>query len=590
MLIIVASGCSRSTSAPEASNSTLAVVDDYAGMSAPGREWYYSRIGTDRGAMGDGVYQVDLGGGKATVNVTSGWGGVWTSLKYNAVTNEGLDPRRILGPYVLSQYQPSVKGVRLHLLDGHGRMKIEMKSLDGIVVASDTFDLTGGETTVTLEAESTSVLKMLNWLVDGPGDAVVDRVSLVLSGPSLSTPEAAFLYSYGHLCQCYDQATGLVRDSADWPVLDYASVQTIGTFALSTAVAAELGYVGKEDAISIIRKTRATILSLPRFHGLLPHFIRNWEIVPGTEWSSLDTVIALFSQILACQAVGEDTSALETMVREIDWPDLTAGKTRPVSHGYTTTGDLLPSEWNTFGSESFLIAVAHAAATGDADIVLTRPAAPTWDGSGFNDELAALLFPMDFTDRWGNDWKQYRDSAFLKQKGFVTLSSYVEKSLFGISAGEVPEPWTVQEDKVYGAWGVGGYSPANDGSALVGYPILAPHYAALISPEHPSEFEGVFTFLIGNGIFTPLNNVESFGLDENEQVRWNSLKGSWNLSLQTLGLGRLLSGGRYRPYTALTLNVLLSAGYKALHTDTLPANVVEGTNRDAEEITSSLLP
>ncbi len=69
-------------------SSQYAIVDDYEPESSLGRDWYYSRIGTDRGIMGDGDYSVEMGGGTTDVTVNNGWGGVWTSLKYLNSTND----------------------------------------------------------------------------------------------------------------------------------------------------------------------------------------------------------------------------------------------------------------------------------------------------------------------------------------------------------------------------------------------------------------------------------------------------------------------------------------------------------------------
>jgi hypothetical protein len=63
-----------------------------------------------------------------------------------------------------------------------------------------------------------------------------------------------------------------------------------------------------------------------------------------------------------------------------------------------------------------------------------------------------------------------------------------------------------------------------------------------------------------------LNNVESFGVDGAGDLHWNSLKGSWNLSLQTLGAGRALSGGRYLAYRSLKKNAFLKKGFKSIFT------------------------
>ena len=61
-----------------------------------------------------------------------------------------------------------------------------------------------------------------------------------------------------------------------------------------------------------------------------------------------------------------------------------------------------------------------------------------------------------------------------------------------------------------------------------------------------------------------MNNVESFGIDDSGFLKWNSLKGSWNLSLQILGVSRTLSKGDYLPYQELLENSFLNDGYELL--------------------------
>lgn len=274
--------------------------------------------------------------------------------------------------------------------------------------------------------------------------------------------------------------------------------------------------------------------------------------------------------------MGADTSALETMLRQVDWADLTDGFTRSASHGYKQDGTKIPYRWDTFGGETFLLAVAFTAANpGRILRIEAYPQAPTWDGSGFNDEIATLLFPMIGVDYWMNKWDPYppdgyRYVAFRKQMDYISaFPRYSELGLFGLSASEVPEPWAIPPNcyPTYGAWGVGGHNEqANDGSWLVGYPIIAPHYAAMVAKEHPAEAEKFFEYLVSRNLFSPLNNVESLGIHTvSPPVRWNELKGSWNLSLQALGAGRSLSRPEdYAPYTALDANAFLDSSYRTL--------------------------
>ena len=198
--------------------------------------------------------------------------------------------------------------------------------------------------------------------------------------------------------------------------------------------------------------------------------------------------------------------------------------------------------------------------------------------------MATLLFPMTGTD-WkkpsdagllpGNDWAKYRAAAAQYQLGFYrtvesSINAYSKYGVFGTSASEVPEPWTVAPDHRYSAWGVGGHGdmkgvkrgPADTGTSLVGYPIVAPHYAAMIMADYPAEAERFFLFLMESiGIFSPLNNVESLGIDAKGVLHWNSLKGSWNLGLQALGAARALAGKNYPPHSWYLKSPPLAKGY-----------------------------
>ena len=65
-------------------------------------------------------------------------------------------------------------------------------------------------------------------------------------------------------------------------------------------------------------------------------------------------------------------------------------------------------------------------------------------------------------------------------------------------------------------------------------------------------------------MFTPLNNVERLMAADAptcSQITWNALKGSWSLSLQTLGWGRLLVGDDQPLYQAVWTSDRLRQGY-----------------------------
>ena len=94
----------------------------------------------------------------------------------------------------------------------------------------------------------------------------------------------------------------------------------------------------------------------------------------------------------------------------------------------------------------------------------------------------------------------------------------------------------------------------------------------MIASLRPNEAKTVWRWLIDEGLFTPLNNVESFMFIEEPPAYvagpiWNSLKGSWNLALQTLGWGRYLAEQKGETpvlWQASQDNEFLAGGYALL--------------------------
>ena len=209
---------------------------------------------------------------------------------------------------------------------------------------------------------------------------------------------------------------------------------------------------------------------------------------------------------------------------------------------------------------------------------MAYPSPPTFNGSGFLDELAFLWAPPPSgLDVWGNDWRAYRSAAAETQIAYFRThyptSCLARFGLFGLSAAEGPDPSRVSPADLYQAVGVGGrFKGPNDGSALWGAPIVAPHYAAMIASLRPEEATAMWDWLIQHGYFSPLTNVESLMFDagtncDPNQATWNSLKGSWNLLLQTLGWGRYLAERRGETsvlWQAVTVNPFLRNGYRLL--------------------------
>lgn len=596
--------------------SNYVVIDDFEGTSVPDRPWFYTRTGSDLGAMSGGNGVATIGNGLAELSANdSGWAGVWLHTYHIATPNLMMNTHQVLGPYIKAAYQAKIEKVKVFINDGAGEFKVEIIDGTGALKYVQTYPLSGGNQTLELDVSNGGIafdIKQINLIAGIANSWVkVDELGLELDSPTLTTEEAVFLYSYAHMSHQYDANLGLVGERASWEVgaLPFnngagrgtAGVPATSLFALATALGKEMGYVKALEADNIIRKIHDKMQVWPTEKGLLPHFLQmnnsgDMVIRPRSEYSSVDTAIALSALILADNIIGLDSTPIEVMAKNIDWAHLTNNYSESVSHGYDEEGNLLSwvngegktiyPRWDVFGSESYIISILHAASTGKSTLLNeVFQIAPTWDGSGFNDEMAALFFPVNDgnTDAWGNDWEVFRHDMRTKQLNHVANNysqwlTYENLGLFGFSASEVPEKWMVSASDEYKAWGVGGHAHFHDGvnHPGVNYPIVAPHYAAMIAAEEPEAFNAVFNYLMKTQkAFTPLNNVESFGLGTTEsEFHWNSLKGSWNLGLQTLGVARALQqkNNQQLTYDALRNNQYLKTGFDHMTFDASDSN------------------
>ena len=561
------------------------LVDDFSPQPYQGESvYYFNRLEGDRGAINNSI--MDWGNGQVTTTISDGnsWGGVWMSLNHPIREGLPINFSAILPAQILPAYQSQITVLTVRIVDGTpGRtFRLELKNGNELSWTAE-IRLEGGEQVLSLDLPTLGNINQLVWVLDHaePGDFIIlDQVSFTATTPVTDTATTAFVWSYGMLLNNWNPDTGLVRDKAKDASGEFDAIQATGSFAAATAVAEQLGVISRANAIQIVNKISDVLLfKLPRFHGLWPHWVKTsssgeFLIVESTEWSSVDTVIAAIGLLEAQTSLGVDTSGTEQLLEGIDWNGLVTEK--GISHGYSFDGSLIPYAWDTFGGESWLVEFAYAGVTGQV-APLAYPSPPTANGSGFIDELAWLFLPPPSEpDYWGTDWTLYRSEAVDQQISYYSTqnstSCFSILGLFGLSAGEVPSPSTVTQNNIYQAYGIGGaFAPINDGSAF-GAPVVVPHYSAMTASLRPQEAIAMWDWLIANGYFTPLNNVESLmfptgtNCDPTTVVR-NQLKGSWNLSLQTLGWGHYLaerSGQVHVLWQAATTNSFLKKGYQLL--------------------------
>jgi hypothetical protein len=553
------------------------LVDDFSPQPSQGDQvYYFNRLDGDRGAINDSA--MAWGRRQVTMTIAAGntWGGGWLSLNHPMRESLPIDFSAILPAQILPAYQSQITGIMARIARGTPGKSLRLELKDhGALRWTGEIILDGGEQVINSDLPPLDNINELVWVLDDAagGDAVVlDSITFTATTPITDTATRAFVWSYGQLLNNWNPKTGLVRDRGSDPSGRFDAIQATGSLAAATAQAAQLGVISQSNARQIVGKIGQTLLvGTPRFHGLWPHFVTVSPegviaIVPGTEWSSVDTVIAAIGLLTAQHALGLDTAATEQMLRDIDWADLILPD-GAISMGYDDQGDRIPWGWKDFGTEAWLVQLASASAIGEK-ASMARPTPPTVNGSGFIDELAWLFVPPPASrDIWGVDWQAYRDAAADKQINFYPetdpTSCFAQLDLFGLSAGEMP-------DGTYLTLGVGGSDqPPETGAERLGAPAITPHYAGMIASLRPEAAIRMWDWLIANGLFTPLNNVESLlfppgaPCDRSGAV-WNSSKLSWNLALQTLGWGRYLAVRQeLEPvlWRAATQNPLLRDGY-----------------------------
>ena len=535
----------------------IVVADDFEPQPYQGQTiYFYNRLEGDRGSLNEA--KVAWGQGIVTITVasTKNWAGIWLSFNHPNVENLPVNFSKVLPAAIQPAYQSEIINVTVKIVGGtaNKNLKLELKNDGNIEWQSPGAKLLGGQQTLSYDLPPLGDITQLVIVLDQAGendDVVIEDISFKATTQITDIAQAAFVWSYRMLLNNWNASTGLIRDNGKFPSGAFEAIQSTGSLAAATAMAYQLGVVNKADAIEIVSTISDTLLlDLPRYHGLWPHWVISSTgtitIANNTEWSSVDTVIAALGLLDAQVALDLDTAGTTQMLQEIDWDDLK--QPDGISHGYRYDGSLITSSWDTFGGESWLVDLAYAAAMQEVP-PLKYPLPPTANGSGFIDELAWLyVLPPSEKDVWGVDWPDYRMTATVTQTTYyIPPSCFAQLGLFGLSAAEVPVPSAVPETQIYQPFGVGGrFSPPNDGSALLGQPVIIPHYAAMIASLRPTEAISMWTWLINEGAFSPLNNVESllFPAGSNcaaDEAQWNHLKGSWNLVLQTLGWGRYLA-------------------------------------------------
>jgi hypothetical protein len=502
----------------------------------------YTHLGTDFGFHGPGENHLRWQSRKicAVMRGPDEWAGMWHSLAGQASQlSEQLHFGQCYSELISADFQPRISAIQVRA-SGLGKLKIEIKTADGGLAWSRTLEVQDADARPIEKRieEPLGQMKFLNWTAEPGADVCLTALRLAVRVPQMDFERYVLLASYAKLARCYAAESGLVKDRAHLPSGAFDSVPASGYFALATAAVAqrEVGFVSQDKAKQIVQKITATLLALPRAHGLLPHFTRTsngqTRIHPGTEYSSVDTSLAYHSLLFAAHLVGDAETGAKVLgaIREIDFQHLADGA---VHHGYRDDGEtLIPSKWTDWGGETALVMLMQKLAGSDPDPKAMQTTGRVWQGSGFIAELQSMFYPhFDATTPdaiTGVDWFATRRDLFAAQKRYFLTqqpkSRAASLGIFGLSAGE----------------GIFGSSYEVCGSDLTDQRMIHPHYVLMagVLEDDPQVAYRTLQRLENAGYFTPWGMVETIASDGS---RYLPMIGSLNASFETLGAYHLLA-------------------------------------------------
>lgn len=418
----------------------------------------FTHFGTDFGWMGPGQGRLDARAGAIRTKPDGEWTGAWHSLAGLATeTQRVFDPTDLTGLGGPAEVRAGVVAVTVDAR-GQGELRVELADASKGVRWARTMTLVPGERTrhrFEFDAAEVGSLKFLNWVAE-PGSAVeVSALGFEVKRPEMADEEWLLRISLGKLRRCHDPEGGLTRDRAHLPAGVFDSISSSGLHALASAAAAAEGILERETVAAEIRKTTRAFLAMPKAAGFLPHFTRRDaegrpQIHPGTEFSTVDTAIALVSLRLAAGVLDlpDVADATTALISDLDF-DAVSDAEGWIGHGFTQDGDtLLASQWRDWGGETALVLALEAMVPNREPRGRMEPGGRVFRGVAFIAEIQSLLYP-DF-DRetpdgmGGTVWPAVRRDLLERQKRYVPEqwpdSPAARLNLFGLSGGEAGMP------------------------------------------------------------------------------------------------------------------------------------------------------
>lgn len=494
----------------------------------------FTHMASDFGWMGPGGGRIDSKGGVINVKPNGEWTGAWHSLAGLATQkNRVLDPTDLVGLGGAPEKRCGIRELAVNA-SGKGLLRLELADVSRKVVWSTSVTLdTDVTTTLTFPIDPKTIgnIKIMNWIAEPGCQLRLSSIGFIAERPEMSLEEWAFRISLGKLRRCHDFESGMTRDRGHTPAGKFESVASTGMHALASALAFSEGMIDKERATQEIAHTLTALESLPTAAGFFPHFAHRESdgritIVPGTEYSTVDTSLALHSLLLAAQILEQPelNQRVVAMIARLHFDAVTDAEGW-INHGYLDDGKTpLASSWRDWGGETALVLALEAMIPNRKPRGKMIPSGEPYRGVGFIAEIQSLFYP-DF-DRKEPDlmtsisWPSIRKKLLSNQiayfKAHCPNSAAGQAGIFGLSGGESGMP---------GA----GYTA--NGTEVMGVRWIHPHYMLMgLALSRPDLYPKGLSDLDAKRFLYP------FGLPENIEADLrlhNPMQGSLNASFET---------------------------------------------------------
>lgn len=404
-----------------------------------------------------------------------------------------------------------------------GRMRVELKDSGGTPVwVSPYYDPQVESLDIPIQTGLEGTVTIVTLVMESPVAFGIGHINLSGVYPLIAAASQQRLLcdvfassAYGQIRRTHNSSNGQSRDNVSYNAGEFDAVPATGFQCLCAAMAADLGIISVPDAQALVTSSVAALVATPKHaSGIMPHWLLYGARHPGSEWSTVDTSLALFSAIVGAKMLGM-SSAVDDVSAILDGID-GASLRNPngtITHGFDGAGNRLPYAWDSYGGE--LVMADMMCSWSDPAGHPRNPSntykyPPVFRGRGFIQEIAGLIFPAfgryQIFDQFKVSW--YDQRLILQNQQQARRSG----DLYGISSGEIID-YSFKETPYYFSPDL---DPLADTFGSTG-PWVLPHYMAMVSDIDPAGDQRARQLADFGAFNVWTGPAESFSMDPSYQ-------------------------------------------------------------------------